>query len=230
MTALNAAGIETPSACNRTLSLNRRTCVPEPTMLSYRENDRMKAFLSHSSADKSFVVAVYDALRPESVWIDRAEIDWGDLFLELIEEGVKSATDFVLFWSTASAKAEWVRLETNMAFIRAMNERAIRIRVVQLDATELPLRLKPFHCLSVVRSTSPIEDVVAALKRVLGEPRQGVRHLFLNRNSELDRIEEMVNDADTRIILVAGISGNREGVLSRNEAVRRFLKGCRPSR
>ena len=161
---------------------------------------------------------------PESVWIDRAEIDWGDLFLERIEEGVKSATDFVLFWSTASAKSEWVRLETNMAFIRAMNERAIRIRVVQLDATELPLRLKPFHCLSVVRSTSPIEDVVAALKRVLGEPRQGVRHLFLNRNSELDRIEEMVNDADTRIILLQGFQGIGKAALA-NEAVRRFFEG-----
>ena len=185
----------------------------------------MKAFLSHSSADKSFVVAVYDALRPESVWIDRAEIEWGDVFLERIEEGVKSSTDFVLFWSTSSAKSEWVRLEINMAFIRALNERAIRIRVVQLDATELPLRLKHFHCLSVARSSSPVEDLVASLKKVLSERPQGVRHRFLNRNSDLDRIEQMVNDAETCVILLQGFQGIGKTALA-NESVRRFFEGA----
>lgn len=56
----------------------------------------MKAFLSHSSIDKAIVSAVYDALEPECVWLDKAEIEWGDEFLDKIEDGIKSATDFVL--------------------------------------------------------------------------------------------------------------------------------------
>src|ERR1019366_1811942 len=40
----------------------------------------------------------------------RAEIEWGELFLEKIADGIASATDFVLFWSAAAAQSEWVRL------------------------------------------------------------------------------------------------------------------------
>jgi hypothetical protein len=47
----------------------------------------MRAFLSHSSADKAIVVGVQSELEPDSTWLDRAEIEWGDLFLEKIAEG-----------------------------------------------------------------------------------------------------------------------------------------------
>lgn len=59
----------------------------------------MRAFLSHSSADKTIVIGVQSGLETDSTWLDRAEIEWGDLFLERIADGIKSATDFVLFWS-----------------------------------------------------------------------------------------------------------------------------------
>jgi hypothetical protein len=101
----------------------------------------MRAFLSHSSLDKAVVGAVHAALEKDSTWLDRAEIEWGDLFLEKIADGIESATDFVLFWSKASAKSEWVRLEVNMAFIQALRQKAIRLRVVLLDKTPLPLLL-----------------------------------------------------------------------------------------
>jgi hypothetical protein len=58
----------------------------------------MKAFLSHSSRDKELVIAVHEALEKNSAWLDRAEIEWGDLFLEKISEGLEEASDFVLFW------------------------------------------------------------------------------------------------------------------------------------
>ena len=71
----------------------------------------MRAFLSHSSADKLIVVGVHSELEPDSTWLDRAEIEWGDLFLEKIADGIQLATDFVLFWSKAASKSEWVRIE-----------------------------------------------------------------------------------------------------------------------
>ena len=94
----------------------------------------MRIFLSHSSLNKDVVIAVHDLLEKDSTWLDRAEIEWGNLFLEKIADGIKSATDFVLFWSEAAAKSEWVRLEVNMAFIQALRRKAIRLRVVLLDA------------------------------------------------------------------------------------------------
>ena len=116
----------------------------------------MRAFLSHASADKELVLAVHDALEPLTAWLDRAEIELGDLFLEKIEDGIRNASDFVLFWSKASAASEFVRLEVHMAFIQALESRAIRLRVIRLDDTPLPLRLKPSStCRS---STLPIRS------------------------------------------------------------------------
>jgi TIR domain len=103
----------------------------------------MRAFLSHSYADKKIVVDVYDGLQKESTWLDRAEIEWGDLFVEPIAEGIESATDFVLFWSASAARSEWVRIEVNMAFIPRLRTKAIRLRIVILDNTPLTLYLRP---------------------------------------------------------------------------------------
>ena len=185
----------------------------------------MKAFLSHASADKDFVLEVYKALEPHSLWLDRAEIEWGDLFLEKIEEGIKSASDFVIFWSQHSAESAWVKLEINMAFIELIKRKAIRLRIVQLDETGLPLYLEPYHCLSVATSNAPIETVVSELRSVLKQPTQGVRHRFLNRNAELGRIEDVIIDALTKVILLNGFQGIGKGALA-SEAFRRFFQGA----
>lgn len=183
----------------------------------------VSAFLSHSSADRSVVIAVHEALVPGSTWLDRAEIEWGDRFIERIEASIQSASDFVLFWSTAAAQSEWVRHETHMAFIRMLKERAIRIRVVRLDDAELPLRFEPFHFLSVAQSDNPIGDIVAALREALSRPSSGERHRFLNRNEDLGRIEALINDTDTRAILLHGFKGvGKASTVA--EALRRFYE------
>jgi hypothetical protein len=103
----------------------------------------MRAFLSHSSVDKAIVIGVHEGLEAESTWLDRAEIEWGEMFLEKIAEGITSASDFVLFWSKNASLSEWVRLEINVAFIQALRRKAIRLRVVLLDDTPLPAYLEP---------------------------------------------------------------------------------------
>ena len=185
----------------------------------------MKAFLSHSSEDKDLVSAVYTALEPQCVWLDRVEIEWGDEFLERIEEGIKSATDFVLFWSKSSAQSGWVRLELNMAFILALKAKAIRLKVVVLDHTELPLRLQPYQYLSVISSENPVDDIVSALRSALSQPITAVRHKFVNRNSELERIEELINNPEIKLIFLHGFQGIGKASLA-NEAFRRFFEGA----
>ena len=185
----------------------------------------VSAFLSHSSADKSLVIDVHEALRPGSTWLDRVEIEWGDRFIERIEAGIQSVSDFVLFWSAASAQSEWVRHEAHMAFFRMLKGHAIRIKVVRLDDTELPLRFEPFHFLSVAQSDNPVEEIVSALRRALSQPSSGERHRFLNRNEELGRIEGLINDAETRAILLHGFKGvGKASIVA--EALRRFYEGA----
>ena len=185
----------------------------------------MKAFLSHSEHDKKLVLEVYESIKAESIWLDRGEIEWGDTFIEKIEDGIKNASDFILFWSSRSAASEWVRIELNMALIQSLKKRAIRLRVILLDNTELPLVLQPFQYLSVVDSQSPAGDIIEGLKRVLREPTRGIRHQFLNRNAELERLESLLNDHDTKVVVLHGFRGIGKSVLAQ-ETFRRFYESA----
>lgn len=185
----------------------------------------MKAFLSHSSEDQALVMAVYNALEPQSTWLDRAEIEWGEEFLGRIAEGIETASDFVLFWSSSAAQSSWVRLELNMAFIVALKSKAIRLKVIRLDDTNLPLYLKPYQYLSVTDSANQVDDIVSKLRIALSQPIKAVRHRFVNRNSELERIEDMVNNPDVKVIFLHGFQGIGKAALA-NEAFRRFFEGA----
>lgn len=182
----------------------------------------ISAFLSHSSANRPLVVRLHDELGPGATWLDRAEIEWGDVFLEKIEEGIKSASDFVLFWSEASAQSHWVRLELHMALIQALRQRGIRLRVIRLDRTPLPLYLEPFNYLDVSRATDQFEAIFGPLKSALEEPTRGARHRILNRNEELARIESSLDDDSTRVIILVGFQGIGKTAVA-EEALRRFF-------
>ncbi|MCY4342223.1 MAG: toll/interleukin-1 receptor domain-containing protein, partial [Gammaproteobacteria bacterium] len=183
----------------------------------------MKAFFSYSSSDSHLVESVYQALEPSCVWLDHAELNWGDRFIEKIESAVEKISHFVLFWSNAASQSEWVALELDMAFIRAMKERAVRICIVRLDDTQLPLRLQPFQNFSVFRAPNPVEGTIEALREMLSQPGAGVRHRFLNRNENLERIETMINHPETKIIILQGFMGSGKTVLAK-EALRRFFE------
>jgi tetratricopeptide (TPR) repeat protein len=185
----------------------------------------MRAFLSHSSEDKAIVVAVHSELEADSTWLDRAEIEWGDLFIERIDDGIQLATDFVLFWSRAASKSEWVRFEINMAFILALRQKAIRFRIIRLDDTPLPLHLQPFHVFSVVGSASPSSEILQKLKPLLREPVGSVRSRFVNRHDEIAKIEASVDDPDFRAIWAFGFTGvGKSSVI--NQALNRIFEGA----
>jgi hypothetical protein len=184
----------------------------------------MRAFLSHSSLDKNIVIGVHEELEAESTWLDRAEIEWGDLFLERIAEGIMSATDFVLFWSKAASISEWVRLEVNMAFIQALRRRAIRLRVVLLDDTPLPLYLRPYQVLSAIGSASPISDIVQKLKPLLREPSGSVRSKFVNRHDEIAKIEAAIDDPGFCAVWAFGFTGIGKSSTVQ-EALQRIFEG-----
>jgi tetratricopeptide (TPR) repeat protein len=189
----------------------------------------MRAFLSHSSVDKGIVVAVHDALEKESTWLDRAEIEWGSLFLEKIADGIKSATDFVLFWSGAAAKSEWVRLEINMAFIQALRHKAIRLRVVLLDRTPLPPYLEPYQSFSVIGLPDPAKDIVGKLSPLLREPIRSARAKFVNRNGEIASIESAIDNPEVAAAWLFGFTGIGKNSLV-GEATRRLFEGADPVR
>ena len=159
--------------------------------------------------------------------MDRAEIEWGDLFIERLAEGIQNSSDFVLFWSKASSQSNWVQLELHMAFIRKMEGQAIRLRVVKLDDTEMPLSLKPYQSIDVTNNPQPATAIVDNLKTLLRQAVSGVRHRFLNRNYELGKVETAIDDPESFLIVLEGFQGIGKSSLAR-ESMRRFFSGSDP--
>ena len=100
----------------------------------------------------------------------------------------------------------------------------MRLKVVLLDRTALPLYLRPYHFLDVCESEDPLEEILHKLVPALKEPLKAQRHRFLNRSSELERIELAIDDSETSVICVAGFQGIGKGALL-DEAIRRFFEG-----
>ncbi|MCY3895776.1 MAG: TIR domain-containing protein [Chloroflexi bacterium] len=185
----------------------------------------MRLFLSHSSTDRGLVQRVHDSLGADVAWLDIAEIEWGDLFLDRINNAVQKCTHFVLFWSRHSATSNWVRLELHMAFIRMMEENAIRLLVIRLDSAGLPLHLTPYQHLDVSNSSQPEARIIEAIKNITDIPQRVMRNRFLNRSDELSRMELALDDRDTNVIVFTGFAGIGKQSLAR-EGLRRFYQGA----
>ena len=166
----------------------------------------MRAFLSHSSKDKNIVEPVWERLGKEYSWIDKVEIELGDVLLEKISKGINESTDFILFWSQHSSKAPWVRYELNMAVIKSLEEDGFKIKVIKLDNTELPLYLKPFLFYDASGNMSELPQNIANLLKMNEEVKVS-RNTFINRSKELGLIELANDDDDIRIITLCGING-----------------------
>ncbi|MFT0850288.1 toll/interleukin-1 receptor domain-containing protein [Achromobacter sp. F4_2707] len=79
----------------------------------------MKAFLSHSSADKeSYVGIVAARLAAEDIVYDEVSFESGELTLNEIIRGLDESTVFCLFISSKSLDSEWVQQEVDGASVR----------------------------------------------------------------------------------------------------------------
>lgn len=63
---------------------------------------------------------VAEKLENQNAWYDAANIENGESIPEKINEGLKYATHYVLFWSRKACESNWVRAELNAAFVRMM--------------------------------------------------------------------------------------------------------------
>jgi tetratricopeptide (TPR) repeat protein len=157
-------------------------------------------FISHSSRDKEFALALADRLG--EAWVDLHEIEIGDVLLDEVAAGIEAATDFVLLWTRNSEVSPWVRFEFHMAFIRHLEDNAIAIRILRLDDTDVPLPFRPF--LQGRNVASPEE---AAAQLGSDPPRRPTLRAFVNRNNEIDAIESGLYSAETGQVWLWGMTG-----------------------
>src|ERR1043165_9785698 len=93
----------------------------------------MKAFLSHSSANKDYVELVAKELGRQFCVLDKFAFKSGIEFKQSIEKGLDETNLFVLFARPDSLASVWVGFEITEAFYRLLQKRIARILVLVLD-------------------------------------------------------------------------------------------------
>lgn len=100
-------------------------------------------FLSHSSADKTFVEKLAKDLEGVgvNVWFDKWEIKVGDS-LTGEDRGGPSGHDYLgLVLSPAAVASEWVKAELSAAWCRQMSSRKIVVLPILYQDCEIPFLL-----------------------------------------------------------------------------------------
>lgn len=165
----------------------------------------MKAFLSHTGADKDLVSIVQKKLTQNNAWYDAVDIENGESIPEKINEGLRIATHYVLFWSEKASNAPWVRAELNAAFVQMMAGKC-KFMIFLLDETELPELLQPYKYTKVDKTNL---DLAATLitDEVMSHGGADIRlSRFVNRTREIGQIEEDAR-AGYKLIILHGLLG-----------------------
>lgn len=101
-------------------------------------------FLSHSSADKTFVEKLAKDLEGVgvNVWFDKWEIKVGDSLTGKIEESLQANDYLGLVLSPAAVASEWVKAELSAAWCRQMSSRKIVVLPILYQDCEIPFLLE----------------------------------------------------------------------------------------
>lgn len=165
----------------------------------------IKAFLSHTSVDKDLVGLVHKKLSANNAWYDAANIENGESIPEKINEGLRMATHYVLFWSENAKNSPWVKAELNAAFVRFLASKC-KFMIFCIDDTELPELLQPYSYDKVSK-----EDLDGSAEfianTILSQDGSDIKlSEFVNRTKEIGDIEEAVRTG-YKLVILHGILG-----------------------
>lgn len=99
-----------------------------------------KVFISHASADKSFVDRLVADLATRSipVWYDKLDLRIGESVPGKINEGLAGAKHFLIVLSNSSVNSSWVREELNAALMKQVAQGGTFVLPVLLEDCEIP--------------------------------------------------------------------------------------------
>lgn len=173
----------------------------------------MKAFLSHSSADKGFVDDVASALRPGSYELDSETFDAGLLNSQAILNALRRSDVFCLFLSENSIKSAYVDFETLVGVELIASGSLRRFLVVCLDETAFSRAAESARLFNVVRRAGDPDSTARLIQgQMLSAATKGSLEAnpFIGRENELRDLEVQVTDLskpEKRALFVSGNFG-----------------------
>jgi hypothetical protein len=193
-------------------------------------------YLSHSSADKSFVKKIKEKLDPAAVFYDIDTVAAGQDSVEAMRAGVTSASVFVLFHSPSS-RAGWVSFEKDLAELEKIRQPSMQVLVCPLDGESY--RSLPEWMRRYMTTTSDfrVSDIVRAIYHLyeLSMQKAGlVAASVYEGREDLERriaLDVMTAPAATahplNVVLLTGIQGMGRGTVGKHLIPRVFV-GMRP--
>jgi Flp pilus assembly protein TadD len=172
----------------------------------------VKAFLSHSSADKPFVLAVANQLGRRRARFDAWEFEPGQRFMEAIRKSVAASDLFVLFASQSSLKSLWVKFEVNEAeeLLRAEILKSALVLIIdqQTRHSDLPAWMQRALVESAISPSAASRAVVHGLNRLRGLEHEA---LFIGREDLLKEVSEKLipepESAPPHVLIASGLQG-----------------------
>lgn len=129
----------------------------------------MTMFISHNSADKATARALATLLveQGQNVWFDEWEIRPGESIVGGIEEGLQTATAFVLLWSEAANSSNWVSAEVRAILRRRIDHHGLLIIPLMLDSSPLPTLIAEYRGFDLSGGAT----LDAVVEEITGRPR-----------------------------------------------------------
>lgn len=178
----------------------------------------IKAFLSHSSADKGrYVRVVADKLGDQNCVYDEYTFEAGMKPLEEIMKGLDASQLFVVFLSSQALASKWVQDEMALAHKKLNENELVRIFPIIIDEKltyhddRIPDWMRNEYNLKYVsRPTVAARRIRQRLREIswMHNPRLKERDsIFVGRNDLIKAIEERIDDFDQPSVSVFVASG-----------------------
>ena len=150
----------------------------------------MKAFLSHSSANKDYVEIVAKELGRQFCIFDKFSFNSGVEFKQSIENGLDDTNVFVLFVTRESLTSLWVEFEIKEAIYRKIQKQLTHILVLLMDDSivvdNLPEWIRRAKAVQVKSPKQAAREIRLQLNELL---RAHSQPLFIGRANEVAEAE-----------------------------------------
>lgn len=165
-----------------------------------------KAFLSHSSKDKTLIKKVAKQLGNKNCILDEISFDPGRKTLEEIFNELDKSDIFVIFLSEHSLESPWVKKEIKRAKENLDKESIERIFPIIIDEKikysdeRIPKWLaKPYNLKCITNEVIILNKIRQSLKEVSFKKTRFNKEIeknFVGRNTEMQKFENEINNLD----------------------------------
>ncbi len=165
-----------------------------------------KAFLSHSSQDKTLIKKVAKQLGNKNCVLDEISFDPGRKTLQEIFTELDSSDIFVIFLSEHSIKSTWVKKELKRAKENLDRESIERIFPIIIDENikysdeRIPKWIaKPYNLKLITNEVIILNKIRQSLKEVSFKKTRFNKEIeknFVGRNTEMQKFENAINNLD----------------------------------